>query len=82
MPHDGKFKCDTGGKRLKLFFKRIVCKRKSTLHSQVPILPPTPLAGWTANVRSRRWETWPCPGGDRQVAEGVRKGVEVRKPEA
>lgn len=48
----------------------------------MPIPAPHSLAGWMANVRSREKGGLAMSRGERQVAEGVRKGVEMRKPEA
>lgn len=73
VSYDGKFKCDTGGKRLKTIFQKNSLQEKK--HSAFP-------SGWLANVRSREKGGLAMSRGERQMAEGVRKGVEVRKPEA
>lgn len=82
MFHDGKFKCDTGGKRLKTSFQKNSLQEKK--HSALPSAYPAPHSPGWVDSKCEEQETGglAVSRGERQVAEGVRKGVEVRKPEA
>lgn len=82
MSHDGKSKCDTGGKRLKTSFQKNSLQEKK--HSALPSAYPAPHSPGWVDSKCEEQETGglAMSRGEKQVAEGVRKGVEVRKPEA